>query len=354
MKTFKEVIAKGDSYSIGFQHGLQAKQEVNGTINYYRWLYASVWKKSWEDITSVATRYLSYCKTYFPELVEEIKGIADGSGQDFDSIFAINCQYEISRRSHVMLDCCSVLGVLKPRMKDNKTYICENWDYPIEQLNNSIILKIEKEDLKLIMVTEAGIIGRMGTNNYGIGYVGNTLKTKHVGIKAPVHFLKRSILEQKNTEQIIALLKQHGVASSYNFFFGDDCHLYDYEGDYNNYFLARENNNCLFHTNNFVHEELRKNPVYIEQETENSRIRYRTIATYLEGQKLLTLNDLKMILTDHKNKPRSICKHANEDLPYLERQATLSSIIINVTDHKMMIAHGNPCENKYIEHSFDF
>ena len=43
----------------------------------------------------------------------------------------------------------------------------------------------------------------------------------------------------------------------------------------------------------------------------------------------------------------SVCLHPNPAVPELERSATLSSVVYDLTSGNVLIARGNPCSSEY-------
>jgi isopenicillin-N N-acyltransferase-like protein len=59
-----------------------------------------------------------------------------------------------------------------------------------------------------------------------------------------------------------------------------------------------------------------------------------------------TIETLQSILRDHVNYPDSICNHATGGNP-LDREKTITSLIIDLSNRKLLAASGNPCEADY-------
>ena len=58
---------------------------------------------------------------------------------------------------------------------------------------------------------------------------------------------------------------------------------------------------------------------------------------------------LKGIFRDHFNHPASICHHVDEDLPEPKQLQTISSVVVDLTNRRMLATSGPPCENDYHE-----
>jgi len=68
------------------------------------------------------------------------------------------------------------------------------------------------------MITEAGIIGKIGLNEKGVGCTLNAIKAKGVDFaKLPCHLALRTVLESSSRQAAIAALEKSGVASA--------CHI---------------------------------------------------------------------------------------------------------------------------------
>ena len=68
------------------------------------------------------------------------------------------------------------------------------------------------------MITEGGIIGKIGFNEKGVGCTLNAIKAKGVSFeKLPVHLALRTVLESNSREDAVKILEKAGVASS--------CHI---------------------------------------------------------------------------------------------------------------------------------
>lgn len=81
---------------------------------------------------------------------------------------------------------------------------------------NLINLNISQEGKPAIsMITEAGIIGKIGLNSRGVGVCLNAIRAQGVDFqKLPCHLALRTCLESTSTEEAVVAIKKAGVASS--------------------------------------------------------------------------------------------------------------------------------------------
>jgi len=348
---FQEIQTTGSNYEIGFTHGAAAPDKVAGTIYYYKQKFEKIWNCSWENIKQFSNQYYQVIQELFPQYIQEMEGIAAGSGQSFEDILAINCHYEIARKGGLMESSCSVVGISAERSADGKAYIAENWDYAVFQKGNTVLLKIALPNgTKLCMVTEAGIIGRMGFNNHGIGYCGNTLKNDYVGPKLPLHMIKRLVLEQTSLEDARRIIHNYGAGSSFNMLLcsatEDPC---DFEIDYRQVTELSASNGLLFHTNHFTSADLIRQPAYTKYQKQESVLRLNSLRKSLEHLDKISMENLIHTLRTHDNHPQGVCTHANASAPLLEQWSTICSMIVDLSEQTMYVCEGNPCENEYVK-----
>ena len=88
------------------------------------------------------------------------------------------------------------------RSANSKTsWLAQNWDWMPAQKRNLIVLSIPSQSHApsvpaIKMVTEAGIIGKIGLNSSGVGVCLNAIKIKGMDpTKLPCHLGLRMVLE---------------------------------------------------------------------------------------------------------------------------------------------------------------
>jgi len=62
----------------------------------------------------------------------------------------------------------------------------------------------------------------------------------------------------------------------------------------------------------------------------------------------VTVDSLQALLRDHVNFPNSICVHEDPEDPPHEREMTLASLVMDLTERVMWAAPGPPCEGDYV------
>jgi isopenicillin-N N-acyltransferase-like protein len=92
-----------------------------------------------------------------------------------------------------------------------------------EQKENLIILDITSDDgPRIKMITEAGIIGKIGLNEVGVGVCLNAIKVPGCGSsRLPVHLALRSVLDSPSVDDAVWQLEDAGMASSAHILIAD-------------------------------------------------------------------------------------------------------------------------------------
>lgn len=105
------------------------------------------------------------------------------------------------------------------RKTDKSSFLAQNWDWQEEQQKNLINLNISQEGKPAIsMITEAGIIGKIGLNSRGVGVCLNAIRVSGVDFqRLPCHLALRTCLESNSMEEAVGALAKAGVASA--------CHI---------------------------------------------------------------------------------------------------------------------------------
>lgn len=123
--------------------------------------------------------------------------------------------------ARVPSDGCTSLGWLT----ESKSFLGQNWDWMVEQGQNLIICHVSQPGTGIpdfSMVTEAGIIGKIGLNAKGVGCCLNAIKCRGVdSSKLPIHFALRKVLESPSRVAAVEAIKLAGVAGSGHILIGD-------------------------------------------------------------------------------------------------------------------------------------
>lgn len=355
---FPVIICSGTPYEIGLTHGREAKKQIDVSIETYKamfWDYSAI---SWDAALSYAETFIPTIDGYDPDYMQEIKGIADGSGYTVAEILALNVRSEIVLQgSQVSGDpkidgACTAFVFARQMTENGHTILGQNWDWKMTEQAGCVILHIKQANKPdVTMVTEAGIIGKIGYNSAGIGVALNALASdkKVEGKVLPLHIAMRGMLDSWTLSDMVRATTCMNLSCCAHFMIGsskgEGMSLEVGPGDFD---VLYAEDGYLAHTNHFITPRL----MYVKDTTRISlpdsfqRLgRFRTMVKLL-GHKV-SVNDLKEMLADHTSYPDSICRHEDMLEPEGKRLGTIFSIIMDLENGEMYFAPGNPCNSGY-------
>ncbi|MHA1104818.1 MAG: C45 family autoproteolytic acyltransferase/hydrolase [Promethearchaeota archaeon] len=312
------------------------------------------------------TKYLEAVRKWTPQLLEEVIGISEGSGIDFNTIFSISCVPELfqvyQEETQQQTSGCTTLGCFKE--KDYPALLGQNLDLQERVKNNVVLLHLKEENgHESYNLTFPGTIGQLGLNNSPLGLVVNFIFLNSSRDGLPVPFIARKILEQSDLNDAIKFLKnvKHGAAQ--NYMLGDAEQIVDFECSANkkSQFIPYDGARRVYHTNHILAND-DVIPNFTNPIKENSVDRFKYIEYRLKDQsKILTLENFKLILSSHIG---PICQHGYGEIVRFGEQygsltplplstSTCASVIYKLfTPPELYIALGNPCTNEYEHFTF--
>ncbi|QKD54854.2 acyl-coenzyme A:6-aminopenicillanic acid acyl-transferase-domain-containing protein [Fusarium oxysporum Fo47] len=217
-----EVHCSGTPYEIGHQHGTVAKDRVVGSIAFYKDLFQESCSMNWEAVRQEAQQYIQPLQKLSPRYVEELQGLADGAGFELVDIVALNVRTEITfglytrvPSAPIQTDGCTSAAYRQP---NGEVLLAQNWDWQPEQAPNLFICHISQPGTDIpdiSMVTEGGVIGKIGINSSGVGTCLNAIRARGVdNTKIPIHLALRTALESHSAREAADKLYEMGTAGS--------------------------------------------------------------------------------------------------------------------------------------------
>ncbi|KAI1764847.1 AAT-domain-containing protein [Hypoxylon sp. FL1150] len=342
-----EVRCSGTPYEIGVTHGKLAKEKVDGSLDFYKQLLWESASMSWEQVLQEATKYVEPLRKIEPRYVEEIQGIADGAGVSFLDILALNVRSEINfglfsdrskDSSEYPSDGCTSFSVLT----DSKSFLCQNWDWRAEQTPNLMVYHISHTGTDIpdiSMVTEAGIIGKIGFNSNGVGVCLNAIRCRGVDrSKLPVHIALRAAMEAKSREEAVNYIKSVGVAGGGHILVSDATGPVSLECTSSWVKeLAIDEKGRICHSNHLIldHADIDE-PGWLK-DSPARLARMRALTADLQDP---TVDRIFEVFKDTEGYPSSINRKQEGEC----RSQTLFNIIMDLTSKKAQVTFGRPTE----------
>ena len=313
----------------------------------------------WTQSTREAARYLSAIEDFSPAYAEELMGIADGAGVEAIDILTINIRTEVMNaarmRSVGQFAAPSECSAFAAVAGNGHVIAGQNWDWAPFALDTVVVLRAEPDDgPAYVTVVEAGLLAKFGANSSGLAVMTNALTcSDDVGdVGLPYHVVLRALFDCDSTQAGLDLLRAVTRASSANYLLADSSrHLVDVEarpgGEDAIHELSPDSSGCLLHTNHFVAADF---PAldYTTMVESTSRTRLAQIASMVsmpDGTRDLSTYDSALV--DHTNAPDSVCRHVDPTEPLNDQSVTVAAALVDLTEPRLLVAAGPPCEKGF-------
>jgi len=260
----------GTPYEMGRTHGRALKPEIRELVK--RWQadlekMCSVPASAYIDKLFQASDFKPAIERWTPGLLDEVRGIADGAGIDFRTMFA----YQLIDETWVMgpdlgLSKCTSIGAR--RQGARPAFVAQNLDLPVFYNDFPTVLRIRgRGEPEALVFTIPGVIAANGLNDRSVGVCVNAVTQLSYSVKGlPVAFVIRGILRQKTYEDAVRFLKEISPAAPQNYLIGgpDQVAGFERSADRIAEFLPFPGAEFTYHTNHpLVNEDF--NPRFIAQ-----------------------------------------------------------------------------------------
>ena len=357
-RVLNEITLTGSGYELGLQHGKALKTEINEIVTKWKANTTKNFRKDAEltlDAFYKQADFEGAIKKWTPELYEEVRGIADGSGQALRDILVLNLLDEF----WVYIDelynhHCSDVGV--PSINGSTSYIAQNMDIESYTDGYQTLIRLTRTNDRpeQLLLTHPGLIVLNGMNETGVGVVVNTIMQLKASPKGlPVAFVIRRIINSTDKDDILNFIQTVNHASGQNYIIGIRGDVYDFEASANEVvrFNPENTNGTVYHTNHPIvntdlkswNEKFMPTPENKEKlKDSNSYLRLTALESRMASNPGIT-DALIMETLRSKDDPNNpVCRNNNG------RGFTFASVIMTLTGTlSMQITAGPPDESEY-------
>ena len=333
----------GSATERGRAYGTQAKESILNNIEIYQALFHERYGTDWAKAREWAKRFLPALTEFDPDLLQEMQAIADGSGVDILDILTLNSRSSFKPRFGA--DDCTSIAFLPAPGEEGTTILAQNWDN-LARLK-PVVLQVEQPDKPSLMTfVEAGMLAKMGLNSAGIALCVNGLfgQDEASGQGLPIFCLMRKALQASCLSDAIGAIVRQRRDAPHNYMFASkEGAAFDLEALTVDFDVLAPEGRFLVHTNHFlsprivVRDEGLKHP-----DTVVRLWRARQLLAGHGGR--FGVAEMKTVLSDHLDRPGSICRHA-EDLGAMTAMRTKCAIIMEPARGLMHVSTGNPCDS---------
>lgn len=281
---------------------------------------------SQEDIAAIIHRVIPTMNDYAPDLITEMRGIAEGAGLSFEDIVLINARTEIiqigKRQSGAGLaddlDGCTGIVALPGVTHDGHLIHAQNWDWRAECAETAIVLRVQGADgHEFLTFTEAGGLARSGFNSDGLSITANYLESDRDYLRngVPLPMIRRRFLESRHFAQGVRAVATTAKSASNNMMLATtEGFAIDFECAPDEAFALYPDRGLLIHANHW------RSPVALAKLREtglaavpDSVYRDWRVEQLLGSKRgSIAVEDVKNALFDDFGTPFSICRPARQ------------------------------------------
>ncbi|MFO0983051.1 MAG: C45 family peptidase [Planctomycetota bacterium] len=361
------VTLEGTARERGRMHGEALRAMIRETVEPWR---ASLSSRKGESVDQYLVRFAretSFADAithHTPHLMDEIRGIAEGSGVPFETIFAMQLldeewcyataeQFPESGAG----DKCSVLALA--RDEHHATIVAQNLDGPDFLDRHIVVLRLKdaKQDLDALVVTMAGCIALNGMNARGLAVCVNALLTlKNARSGLPVACVIRGVLERKTLAEAAQFVQKVPHASGQCYTIGDVTQVECHEASAGKVTRALADSQAIAHTNHpLVNDNVSPLGKWVAMQPadampgmHNSRARLEACQARLASPGADAIASVKAALGSHDRPRDPVCRHLS---PGSSFTAACTVYELHAGHPTLHLATTPPCRGEFREHS---
>jgi isopenicillin-N N-acyltransferase-like protein len=349
-------IASPDARVRGHIMGEEARDRVHESIAAYQETFGYYTGLTWGEIKELALQFAPPIEMYDREIFEEIRGVAEGAGLTLGDLLALNARSEIMYGLDVPTPPeCTAFFADKTATVDGHVLLGQNWDWRPRAIESTTLFEVDQgpDRPALVMLPEAGLIGKTGFNEHGIGVTLNALVSDlDIGERqVPIHVILRGILNARTLEEAFAAVVRIRRGASANYMIADadgtGLGIEVGPGGVENVQLSHPVDGVLAHANHF------DCPIDFRdtgrEKWPDTVLRSQTMRSLLEARRgTLGVDSMVEVLRDDTGSPDAICRFPNPANHPVDQSATVASVVMDLTTRQAEIAAGPPSETDFV------
>ncbi len=345
----KVVYLRGTPYEQGRQLGAAAADLIEENLRRATRLRDAVAAgRDQADYHAITRRNEAWVAREFPELLDELTGIAEGAGVDYAELLSLNLNGHIAYTYSTEMQCTQVLAT-GPATLDGKTYQGKSRDLSHGPLLQ-VLMHREYEDGGYL--NEIQTAGRMtipdGINQWGVSLTCSGMWSPRVVVDLPradsawLTLNLQPILRRARTaDEAVQMIKEQPRASGMQVIVADGKRAVALEVTDKVVRECEAENGLLVRTNHYFAPDLQHLvPTFEEQRSTYDRYeRAMELLQQRHGQ--IMMQDILRVMSDHALPPAdSICRHGDGD----EESKTCAVSIHCPEERTMWAILTNPCQ----------
>jgi isopenicillin-N N-acyltransferase-like protein len=367
---FPLISVGGAPYERGRSYGRQAAAQIRHSVASYARIFA-FYGLDWAAMQERARPFAAVVEAFDPELLEELRGIAEGSGRALEEILALNARTELLPPSLSVASPawpeaaarnrlagvpehgeCTAVAVLPEASATGTPWLAQTWDWTGDQRAACVLLRVETPGRPaLLTLTEAGMLAKIGVNEAGLGVCLNILRSPLDGRRPglPVHVLLRAVLGAADVDAAVRLVQSVPVGASSNLLCADrGGSAADLELTPAAQAVLRPRGGLLIHTNHCLAPETapEASPIDTMPSSAPRYGRAEALLRPLAGR--IGRETLVALLSDESDALDAICRRPDPLLPAPARVETVAAVLIDLATSTLYVAPGIPADVPFV------
>jgi isopenicillin-N N-acyltransferase-like protein len=338
MSTIPFLKVSGSHFECGVQIGQFFKEKIKKYIEVCRMDPPE--KYSWEECLKFTPSYLAPTQKYFPEIIEEVKGTAEGAGVNFIELFASGIEEFYSKHHHIK-ECTDIIS-LPPA--SNHALVAHNNDLPPSFFD--YITQVEwnfSDGTQMYTVGLAGFLVSVGVNSSPLVLTGNEVTPNDVKVGIPRAYIARAILLAQDYDSAVQIATHPERASSYNNIITVADKAVSAEASATDFELIQPKEGILVHSNHYCSVKMKPYEGHPGYDSSITRLE-SGLGLSTKATRPITIETLKSFLRDHgmanEKSDNTICRHG-------QTSASIFGFTADFETGVVELAAGSPCENKF-------
>ena len=347
-----EIEVDGDHRAAGELIGEAARELIRESIEYYEEHHEAMAGMSFREAQEESGVYLECSRRWLPQIVDELEGMAAGSGVPVSKLAVPNlgeeltCSDEDALRDAAdasQVQHCTSFALIAAE----QTLVGHNEDWYSGDTPRNVLLRLRLADgTRIVAITPACLLAASGINSHGVATGANTLFCTDHRVGVPNSFIRRWMLESDSLETARERACLPARARGANHLMADaNGRIWDVETSATAE-VTLESGSRFVHTNHYLHDSMLRHQMALP--LDDSRARFARARALLDAGLARGDDTYELalaVLADHGDAEHPICSHEDESLPPGQRMSTTASMIWDLGALTADVCAGPPCEN---------
>jgi len=324
---------------MGRQHGEKAKAHIDRMMAYCfgKTTLRAIGTVE-KDVITHTEPLLPLADAYAPDLVEQCRGIAAGSGYDFREVFSLQYFVDFWPEANPALSACSTILAIDRSGQEPRVLLGWNDDMPADPAPATVILRsVPDRGPAITGICFAGTIPECGaTRNMAIAC--NSLPGPVAPEGVPYIFIQRKALQQSTLREAVQVIRSARRMCPMNYLVvsgsGD---FVDTETAPDRCCLPPTREKSFIHTNHALSPEMPKGER--DAHMRDSITRYAFLQRSLHRlNDSPTRDDVIETLSSHEG---GLCRHNHDHI------STVTCMVCDLSAGRIAFSTGPPCLNRF-------